>query len=117
MPEDFIPLNKRWPKKLTKELVAHLTHLLPPEPSAQQLASWIALHGVLDSELPEPILTVSLPSLQEDEESPTIMHCTDVQDSNVNLILTRPGGYEAKLTKDQALRLYKLLSFYLAKQS
>ena len=113
---DFIPLNKRWPKKLTKELVSHLTHLLPPEPTAQQLASWIALHGVLDSESPEQILTVTLPKLTDDGHNVEIM-CSDVTESSCNLCITTSDSPTYDISKDQALRLYKLLSFYLAKQS
>tara|TARA_R110000765_G_scaffold409248_1_gene507397 strand:+ start:152 stop:505 length:354 start_codon:yes stop_codon:yes gene_type:complete len=112
----FIPLTKRWPKKLTKELVSHLTHLLPPDPTQQQLASWIALHGVLDTENPEPVLTVTLPSLKEGDANIDIF-LNELSETTSTLAMTTINTDVQVIPKDTALRLYKLLAFYLAKQS
>ena len=101
----FIPLTKRWPTKLTKELVSHLTHLLPPDPTQQQLASWIALHGVLDTENPEPVLTVTMPALEEDGES-IDMFINELTDNTCKLALTTNSTDVQFIPKDTALRLY-----------
>tara|TARA_R100000458_G_C8205753_1_gene194858 strand:+ start:277 stop:663 length:387 start_codon:yes stop_codon:yes gene_type:complete len=117
-----LPINKNMTKKLANEAENNLNRLMPENPTSDQVASWLFVRGLIDSEKSDTPTSVMLPmpiadGPSDEDENPEhfcqVFQLTDF--GKVEIVNDTEGKLTtSELTHNQVINLYKFCCAYLS---